>query len=87
MASLPETTDVLICGCGPAGLTAALSLRHHDPNLKITLVEARSGGTTESRALVIHAATLDVRKLSSDYVQMYRNNFAFTLGLGRYWLR
>ena len=60
MSPLPEFTDVLVCGAGPVGLAAAISLHHRDPVLNITVVEARENATTELRAVVIHAATLEV---------------------------
>jgi 2-polyprenyl-6-methoxyphenol hydroxylase-like FAD-dependent oxidoreductase len=59
MTSLPTRTEILIVGGGPAGLAAALSLRKHGCTDLIVvddvLQEAHS-----SRAITMHAATLDV---------------------------
>ena len=58
--SLPDRTTVLVVGAGPSGLACAISLIKegvHD----ITVVDALLQGENTSRALVIHAATLEVR--------------------------
>jgi 2-polyprenyl-6-methoxyphenol hydroxylase-like FAD-dependent oxidoreductase len=58
--SLPDRTTVLIVGAGPSGLACALSLVNqgfHD----FAIVDAVLEGENTSRALVIHAATLEVR--------------------------
>ena len=57
--SLPDRTTVLIVGAGPAGLAAVLSLLHHGFH-DLVIVDAISQGQNSSRAVVIHAATLDV---------------------------
>ncbi|KAJ8582053.1 FAD/NAD(P)-binding domain-containing protein [Rhizopogon salebrosus TDB-379] len=56
--SLPESTAVLIVGAGPAGLTAALSLIHHGCR-DFIIVDAALEGRNTSRAIVIHAATIE----------------------------
>ncbi|KAF7366279.1 FAD-binding-3 domain-containing protein [Mycena sanguinolenta] len=59
--SLPQQTTVLIVGAGPCGMAAALSLNHqgiHD----IVIVDALLAGENSSRAMVIQAATLEVRR-------------------------
>ena len=66
-----EQVDVLVIGAGPAGLSTALSLHHftyrvptnsagtpRKPN--ILLVDALSQGQNESRAVTMHARTLEV---------------------------
>jgi len=56
--SLPDRTTVLVVGAGPSGLACAISLIKegvHD----ITVVDALLQGENTSRALVIHAATLE----------------------------
>ncbi|EGO20635.1 hypothetical protein SERLADRAFT_358045 [Serpula lacrymans var. lacrymans S7.9] len=56
--SLPESTTVLIVGAGPTGLAAALSLIHHGVR-DFVIVDTVLQGQNTSRALVIHAATLE----------------------------
>ena len=55
---LPTTTDVLIVGAGPTGLSLAVALagQGHD----VTVVDAQAEGANTSRAAVIHARTLEV---------------------------
>jgi 2-polyprenyl-6-methoxyphenol hydroxylase-like FAD-dependent oxidoreductase len=56
--TLPETTDVLIVGAGPIGLTAAVVLRQrgHD----VTIVDKLEVGASTSRAAVVHARSLEL---------------------------
>ncbi|KAI0064594.1 FAD/NAD-P-binding domain-containing protein [Artomyces pyxidatus] len=56
--SFPASTTVLVVGAGPAGMTAALSL-HKQGVRDITVVDAVDQGDHSSRAMVIHAATLE----------------------------
>ena len=55
---LPTTTDVLIVGAGPTGLTAAIALvaRGH----QVTVVDRQAEGQNTSRAGVVYARTLEV---------------------------
>jgi len=53
-----ETTDVLIAGGGPVGLTAALCLQVH--GIHPTVLEAKPRGVTHSYALALHPASLDL---------------------------
>jgi glycine/D-amino acid oxidase-like deaminating enzyme len=57
--SLPSHTDILIVGAGPSGLAAALSLHKHGCT-DITIVDSAVAGESTSRALAVHAATLEV---------------------------
>lgn len=60
--SLPDHTTVLIIGAGPTGLAAALSLLHHGFH-DFLIVDAQPQGENISRAVIIHAATLEVCNL------------------------
>jgi 2-polyprenyl-6-methoxyphenol hydroxylase-like FAD-dependent oxidoreductase len=53
-----RTTDVLIVGAGPVGLTAAIVLTHHGHD--VTVVDRQAEGTNTSRAAVVHPHTLEV---------------------------
>ncbi|MFI7077749.1 FAD-dependent oxidoreductase [Micromonospora sp. NPDC049903] len=55
---LPGTTDVLIVGAGPTGLTAALTLARR--GVEVTLVDQREAPAVTSRAAVVHAYTLEM---------------------------
>ena len=56
---LPQSTTVLIVGAGPAGLAAALSLAHHTFH-DLVIVDALVEAQKTSRAITIHAATVEV---------------------------
>ncbi|MEV4113826.1 FAD-dependent oxidoreductase [Nonomuraea sp. NPDC049695] len=53
-----ESTDVLIVGAGPVGLTSAIVLKQlgHD----VTVVDAQAEGANTSRAAVVHAHTVEL---------------------------
>ncbi|MBC8091640.1 MAG: FAD-dependent monooxygenase, partial [Pseudonocardia sp.] len=51
------TTDVLIVGAGPAGLTLALLLAEH--GVAVEVVDPKSGPVPETRASVVHPRTLE----------------------------
>jgi 2-polyprenyl-6-methoxyphenol hydroxylase-like FAD-dependent oxidoreductase len=55
---LPTTTDVLVIGAGPTGLTVAVSLAGQ--GLDVTVADAQTAGANTSRAAVVHARTLEV---------------------------
>ncbi len=55
---LPATTDVLVVGAGPTGLTLALSLAGR--GFDVTVVDGQEAGDNTSRAAVVHARTLEV---------------------------
>ncbi len=57
---LPETASVLIIGAGPTGLAAAIALVKQGIR-DIVVVDAQLQGQNSSRAVVVHAATLEVR--------------------------
>lgn len=56
---LPKSTKVLIVGAGPAGLASAISLLKSGVK-NITIVDAHESGKNTSRAIVVHAQTLEV---------------------------
>ncbi|MEV8635258.1 FAD-dependent oxidoreductase [Streptosporangium sp. NPDC051023] len=56
--TLPTTTDVLVIGAGPTGLTVALSLAGQ--GFGVTVVDDQAAGDNTSRAAVVHARTLEV---------------------------
>jgi 2-polyprenyl-6-methoxyphenol hydroxylase-like FAD-dependent oxidoreductase len=58
MKALPSTTDVLIVGAGPTGLTLAISMQQ--AGIAHVLIDKLAAGQNTSRAAVIHAHTLDM---------------------------
>lgn len=58
MNQLPATTDVLIVGAGPTGLTLASLLAAE--GVSFVLVDRLTEGANTSRAAVVHARTLEV---------------------------
>lgn len=52
------TTDVLVAGAGPTGLTAAATLAKH--GIATTVVDALAAGANTSRAVAVAARTLQV---------------------------
>ncbi|MGV0808016.1 FAD-dependent oxidoreductase [Mycolicibacterium setense] len=52
------TTDVLIVGAGPVGLTAAIVLTQHGHD--VVVVDRQAEGTNTSRAAVVHPHTLEL---------------------------
>src|SRR5262249_50774461 len=52
------TTDVLIVGAGPTGLTLAVALAVR--GIQATVVDRQAAGDNTSRAAVVHARTLEV---------------------------
>lgn len=54
----PLETDVLVVGAGPTGLMAALVLARR--GIRALVIDAKEGPTRESRALVVHARTMEI---------------------------
>lgn len=52
-----NTTDVLIAGAGPTGLMLALWLAR--AGVRVRVVDPKAGPTQETRAIVVHARTLE----------------------------
>src|SRR5258708_39240848 len=58
MIALPNTCDVLIVGAGPTGLSlAAQCLRY---GLSFVIIDGKDAPTELSKALVVHARTLEI---------------------------
>ncbi|TQS26661.1 NAD(P)/FAD-dependent oxidoreductase [Microbispora sp. KK1-11] len=55
---LPQSTEVLVAGAGPVGLTTALALRRQ--GRAVTVVDDQAEGANTSRAAVVHARTLEL---------------------------
>ncbi|KAF8636453.1 hypothetical protein AX17_003269 [Amanita inopinata Kibby_2008] len=55
---LPQHSTVLVVGAGPSGLAAAISLLHHGCQ-DVIIVDAAETRPVSSRAIVVHAATLE----------------------------
>jgi 2-polyprenyl-6-methoxyphenol hydroxylase-like FAD-dependent oxidoreductase len=53
-----STTDILIVGAGPTGLTLATALEAR--GIRTTVVDRQAAGANTSRAAVVHARTLEV---------------------------
>ncbi|MFB7664992.1 FAD-dependent monooxygenase [Kitasatospora sp. NPDC056138] len=58
MNALPESTDVVIVGAGPAGLALAVALA--DQQVDFVLLDRQAEGANTSRASMLHARTLEV---------------------------
>ncbi|KAI0093633.1 hypothetical protein BDY19DRAFT_918047 [Irpex rosettiformis] len=58
MSALPHRTEILVVGGGPAGLATALSLKKSGCT-DITVVDSVPEGHNSSRAMVVHAATVE----------------------------
>ncbi|GCE14832.1 FAD-dependent monooxygenase [Tengunoibacter tsumagoiensis] len=55
---MTTTTDVLVIGAGPTGLTMANILLRY--GIRVRILDKKAGITEESRALVVHAKTLEL---------------------------
>ncbi|MFF3087735.1 FAD-dependent oxidoreductase [Streptomyces nojiriensis] len=53
-----RTTDVLVVGAGPTGLMLGCLLRHH--GIECTVIEQRDGIDPRTRAVMVHAAGLEI---------------------------
>ena len=66
-----QTTDVVIAGAGPNGLTTAIELARRD--VRVRIFERRNQPSTRSKALVVHARTLelmDILGVADDMVKL-----------------
>ncbi|MFF4424678.1 FAD-dependent oxidoreductase [Streptomyces sp. NPDC001549] len=57
-ASDHHTTDILVVGAGPTGLMLGCLLRHH--GIQCTVIEQRDGIDPRTRAVMVHAAGLEI---------------------------
>ena len=55
---ITSTTDVLVVGAGPVGLTAAVVLAQHGHD--VTIVDSQAEGANTSRAAVVHPHTVEL---------------------------
>ncbi|AYF75536.1 FAD-binding protein [Nocardia yunnanensis] len=58
MNTVPATASVVIVGAGPAGMTAGIALA--DAGVDVVLLDKLAEGANASRAVVVHARTLEV---------------------------
>ncbi|MFE3986906.1 FAD-dependent oxidoreductase [Nocardia tengchongensis] len=58
MNTVPATASVVIVGAGPAGMTAGIVLA--DAGVNVVLLDRLAEGANTSRAVVVHARTLEV---------------------------
>lgn len=64
----PRSENILVVGAGPVGLTAALELARRD--FRPRIVDKAAGPAQESRALGVHARTLEILEPSGVTAQM-----------------
>lgn len=58
MTSLPPQTHILIVGAGPTGLALGAELYRH--GMRAVIIDQKAEGANTSRAVVVHARTLEV---------------------------
>lgn len=78
-----DRTDVLIVGAGPTGLVLAIELARRGVDFRI--IEQRTARSTRSKALAIHARTLelfDLLGLTDAFVRAGYTSPGFTLSAG-----
>ena len=57
--TMAASSDVLIIGAGPTGLMLACQLSLY-PNISVRIIDKNASRTTQSRALVVHARSLEI---------------------------
>ena len=68
-----HNTDVLVTGAGPTGLTTAIELARRNVNVRI--IERRTKPSTRSKALVVHARTLEFMDILGVADEMVRRGY------------
>jgi 2-polyprenyl-6-methoxyphenol hydroxylase-like FAD-dependent oxidoreductase len=68
-----HNTDILIVGAGPTGLTTAIELARR--NVKVRIIERRTKPSTRSKALVVHARTLEFMDILGVADEMVRRGY------------
>ena len=63
--TVPEEVDILVVGCGPAGLTLAAQLSAF-PDIKTCIVEQKSGPLLRGQADGIACRTMEIKDTSSN---------------------
>ena len=70
---MSHNTDILIVGAGPTGLTTAIELARR--NINIRIIERRTKPSTRSKALVVHARTLEFMDILGIADEMVRRGY------------
>ena len=70
---MSHNTDVLITGAGPTGLTTAIELARR--NINVRIIERRTEPSTRSKALVVHARTLEFMDILGVADEMVRRGY------------
>ena len=70
---MSHNTEVLIVGAGPTGLTTAIELARRD--IKVRIIERRTKPSTRSKALVVHARTLEFMDILGVADEMVRRGY------------
>ena len=73
-----DRLDVLVCGAGPTGLVLALRLAHSGAPVRFRIVDAVAEPGTTSRALVVHARTLEFYRQMGLADALLAESLAFT---------
>jgi flavin-dependent dehydrogenase len=58
------STDVLVIGAGPAGLSAAIAAKHNAPQLQVYIVDAKTIRDPGSKAIIMYPGTMEVVQLN-----------------------
>ena len=70
---MSQTIDVLVVGAGPTGMTVAIELARR--NIRVRIVERRTEPSTRSKALVVHARTLEFMDILGVADEMVRRGY------------